>query len=352
MRSLPAMTLALAVAVVLAGCQAQEPAGSPSPASGSPSSSVPPGGLQADVFVSGLTIPWAVGSKRIEQDGSVAHDPGEWPGFPVNAIRLWDTRTAWLHLEPADDEWDFSTLDAHLTKAAGEGVDDVTLVLASTPRWAAVRETPEDAPWLGPGSASPPADVDQWRQYVRTVATRYVGRIHHYEIGNEPNLLTFWNGTVEEFAELVRIAAEEIAAADPSATILANAGLVRRPGDLDALDTWLAPVAGSPLIDAVTVHFYPKAAELPQLPGLMAQARDRLGANGFDGVPMWVTEVNVQDGSSMSVPEQESAVGDLTAQVEEAGFDRAYWYAWTALGPLNLIQLAPGTVGAKALVAG
>jgi hypothetical protein len=130
---------------------------------------------------------------------------------------------------------------------------------------------------------------------------------------------------------------------------MVNAGLVRRPADLDALETWLAPVAGSTLIDAVSVHVYPKAADLPQLPDLLAQARERLVASGFGGVPLWVTEVNVQDGSSMADPEQGSAVGDLTAQVEEAGFARAYWYAWTDLGPLNLIQLAPGTVGARSL---
>ena len=260
--------------------------------------------------MSGLTIPWAVGGERIERDGTAAHDPGEWPDFPVRAIRLWDTRTTWLHLEPADDQWDFATLDAHLAKAAQEGVDDVTLVLAGTPRWASVRETADDAPWLGPGSASPPKDMEQWREYVRTVATRYAGRIDHYEIGNEPNLLTFWNGTVREFSDLVRSATEEIRSADPSATVIVNAALLRRPADLEALDTWLAPLAGNGMIDAVSVHVYPRAADLPRLPELLEQARARVGAAGFGDLPLWVTEINVQDGSSMAGPDQESAIGD------------------------------------------
>ena len=204
-----------------------------------------------------------MGGERIRRDGTTGNDPGEWPAFPVQATRLWDARTTWLHLEPADDQWAWTTLDAHLAKAEREGVDDVTLVLASTPRWAATRVTPDDAPWLGPGSASPPRDIEQWREYVGTVAQRYAGRIDAYEIGNEPNLATFWNGTPAQYAELVTVAAREIRQADPDATIAVNAGLVRRPDDLPALATWLGPAlrqAGSAAagtagagVDVVTV---------------------------------------------------------------------------------------------------
>lgn len=350
MRRLPAFATVLVVAVLVSACQWQsaQPPLAPAATVATEQSTTGPTTQQAG-FVTGLNVPWAVGGKRIERDGTTRHDTGEWPDFPVSAIRLWDTRTAWLHLEPADDQWDFATLDAHLAKAEQEGVDDVTLVLAGTPRWAAVRETPDDAPWLGPGSASPPADLEQWREYVRTVASRYAGRIDHYEIGNEPNLLTFWNGTADEFADLVRIAAGEIDAADPAATVIVNAGLVRRPADIKALDAWIGPVAGSDLIDVISVHVYPTTDRLAQLPELLAGARAALAASGFAEVPAWVTEVNVQDGSMMTDAGQESVIGSITAQIEDAGFVRAYWYAWTDLGPLNLIQLAPGTAGARAL---
>jgi hypothetical protein len=298
-------------------------------------------------FVTGLTIPWAVGGERIRRDGSKGNDPGEWPAFPVEATRLWDARTTWLHLEPADDRWMWTTLDAHLAKAEREGVGTVTLVLASTPRWAARRTTPVDAPWLGPGSASPPRDMEQWREYVRTVAERYRGRIDGYEIGNEPNLATFWNGTPAEFAELVQVAAQEIRQADPDATIAVNAGLVRRADDLPDLATWLAPALEEADVDVVTVHVYPSVAQVGRVIDLLVATRQEL--SGITDLPAWVTEMNVRDGSALPPVEQRAVVEDLPRAVEAAGFDRAYWYAWTDLGPENLIQFAPGTPGARAL---
>lgn len=319
---------------------ATQPSGSASPGPSAPDAA--PAG-----FVTGLTIPWAVGGERIRRDGSKGNDPGEWPPFPVQATRLWDARTTWLHVEPADDQWAWTTLDAHLAKAEQEGVDDVTLVLGGTPRWAAVRTTPDDARWLGPGSASPPRDIEQWREYVRAVTERYRGRIDVYEIGNEPNLLTFWNGTPDEFADLVRVATEEIRRADPDATVAVNAGLVRRPDDLPALATWLGPAVQAADVDVVTVHVYPSVPQVGRVIDLLVATRKELAR--ISDRPVWVTEMNVRDGSSLPPDEQQRAVADLPRAVEAAGFERAYWYAWTDLGPQNLIQFAPGTPGAVTL---
>lgn len=335
---------ALALVLTLAACSAP-PSDAPQPESTRPTSPAP----TSAAFVTGLTIPWAVGGERIRRDGTKGNDPGEWPPFPVQATRLWDARTTWLHLEPADDQWTWTTLDAHLAKAEREGVDDVTLVLASTPRWAAQRTTEDDADWLGPGSASPPKDLDQWREYVHTVAEHYRGRITTYEIGNEPNLTTFWNGTPQEYAELVAAASQEIRQADPGATIAVNAGLVRRADDLPDLATWLAPALERADVDVATVHVYPSVAQIDGVIDLLVATREELSR--LTDLPLWVTETNVRDGSALPPDEQARVVTDLPRAVEAAGFDRAYWYAWTDLGPQNLIQFAPGTPGARALSA-
>lgn len=339
------------IGVALAGCtSSDEPHGAGTPASAPATTpATPDPSIVAVPFVTGFTIPWAVGLEGGLRNGTKGNDPGEWPTFPVAATRLWDTRTTWLHLEPADDQWSWTTLDSHLAKAEQRGVDDVTLVLASTPGWAAVRTTPDDAPWLGPGSASPPRELDQWREYVRTVAERYRGRIAVYEIGNEPNLLTFWNGTAAEYAQLVQVAAEEILAADPDATVAVNAGLVRRANDLPALTTWLGPAVEAAQVDVVTVHVYPSVAQVEGVIDLLVAARRELAA--ITDAPAWVTELNVRDGSSLPADEQGDVVAGLGRAVEAAGFARAYWYAWTDLGPESLIQFAPGTPGARALSA-
>ncbi len=341
MRLTPLLTAV--TAMLLAGCTAMavpsEPARPAAPA-------VERGAGQ---FVTGLTVPWAVGGVRAERDRSVGYFPGEWPDSRLAALRLWDTYTTWANLEPAPGEWRLWRLDGFVDKARREGTPDITLVLGGTPRWAATRIDPADASWIGPGSASPPASLAAWREYVTTIATRYRGRITAYEIGNEPNLRMFWNGTPEEFAELVSIAADAIEQADPAALVVANVGLVRRPGDVGRLATWLRPVAAVAGVDVLSVHVYPRAATIDSAAGLLAATAGTVGSLDPRERPVWVTEVNVTNGATLPGRRQADAIDALTSQMADAGFARAYWYAWTDLGPPGLIPIHSGTPADAAL---
>jgi hypothetical protein len=357
MRRLPAIAILAVAAALLSACQSQvaQPPPSEQQASAqqpsSPPSTIAPQPVpQPAGFVTGLNIPWAVGAMRYDRDGSIEYHPGDWPDFPVEAIRLWDTRTAWLNLEPANDRWDFRRLDRFVAKARANGTTDITLVLAGTPRWAAGRVSDDDAAWLGPGSASMPKQLAEWREFVTTVAAKYRGVITAYEIGNEPNLATFWSGTRRAYAAYIQTAAAAIRAADPAATIVAGGPVVRDITDLPVIEKWLGPVmarAGDDL-DAVAVHLYPKATERGATAELVAATKGALDAV-TGGLPAWVTEVNVTDGATLTRSQQAVTVTTLTTQIDDAGFERAYWYAWTDLGPEDLIQLWPGTAGARAL---
>ena len=314
----------------------------------SPQAATTPDG--AESVTVGWTIPWAIGGERIRRDGTRGNDPGEWPPFAVDAVRLWDTRTAWLNLEPRDDAWHWIELDAHVAMAEERGVEHVSLVLAGTPRWAALRETADDAPWLGPGSAAPPSDPREWSEYVATVARRYSGRIDAYEIGNEPNLTTFWNGTPEQYADLVRRAAQEIHRADSRATVVVNAGLIRRPSDVAELQRWLAPIARdqrlAEQVDVISLHFYPGRLAIDDARALLGQATDTLDRLGLGAHPRWITEANVRNGAGMTGPQQRRAIDTLTEDARQRGFSRLYWYAWTDLGPPDLIPFVPGSPAA------
>jgi hypothetical protein len=315
---------------------------------------IPPGQIEGNLPVAalGLNIPWAVGGDRIERDGTRGIFGGEWPNVPFRGLRLWDTRTAWLNLQPARDQWNFAQLDSLVQKATENGITDVTLVLGGTPQWAASKVAATDAPWMGPGSASMPASMDDWRTYVDTVVRRYQGRITSYEIGNEPNLLTFWSGTPEQYSQFVLTAAQAIRAADPKATILVNGALVRGKSDLAAIGTWLAPLAaagGTNAVDAVSVHFYPMASKLGDDEKMLAAMNDQLAAAGWSDLPKWITEVNIRSGSAMASADQKQAVATLAQQMLDNGFERAYWYAWTDLGSLDLIQFQPFTPGSVGL---
>jgi hypothetical protein len=65
----------------------------------------------------GLHVPWAIGAPAINRDGKLTERNPEYPNFPFDTVRLWDTRTAWLNLESEQDQWDFSNLDSHIDQA-------------------------------------------------------------------------------------------------------------------------------------------------------------------------------------------------------------------------------------------
>ena len=280
----------------------------------------------------GWHVPWAVGGPRLAHDGSLYQHPGEWPAFDVEAIRLWDTRTAWLNLQPRPDLFDFSHLDAHLERAEAAGVDHITLVLAGTPRWAATREMPSDAPWLGPGSAAPPTDVEDWRGFVTAVTERYRGRIHAYEIGNEPNLPQFWSGDYQQLATLVHEAADIIRAQDPQARILAPAPLITELRDVvHARELWANLIPGS--VDTLSFHYYPRSPRsIEYLPAIVRHLKRAAQQHGFSGAQLWITEAN---------PGASATAADIAAMERtagRAGINRWYWYAWMQRESWDLLE--------------
>ena len=304
-----------------------------------------------------LTIPWAVGGLRIERDGSKKVFPGDWPTMPVASMRIWDARTAWLNIEPAQGQWDFSRLDAFVAKAQAHGTKHILLTLGGTPTWAAKQVRPTDAAWLGAGSASPPKHWSDWAEFVGKVAQRYKGRIDAYEIWNEPNSITYWSGTNAQWAKLVSVASQAIGKADPSASIAIGAFATSPAKTLDkiqpmfaALQTQQANTEAKP--SAISFHWYPTRVQL--LSGVSSIAntiRADAAQGGLKNVPLWITEMNVRNGVELSPEIVETAMQSMTNSAKAAGIQRTWWYAWTDLGPPDLIQIYDGTPAARWLKA-
>jgi polysaccharide biosynthesis protein PslG len=84
-------------------------------------------------------------------------------------------------------------------------------------------------PWARPGlewPATPPQNLDDYGDFVESVARRYRGRVQHYQIWNEPNLTSEWGHrpvSAAEYVDLLRIAHERIKRADPEAYVISAA---------------------------------------------------------------------------------------------------------------------------------
>lgn len=256
-----------------------------------------------------------------------------WPTAPFATWRLWDARVAWPSLQPARGQWTWDELDRLIGLAEAHRVQPL-LPLGLTPAWASAR--PRERSAYGPGQAAEPADLDDWRRYVEAVVGRYAGRVHIYEIWNEPNLKDFYSGSVEDMVRMCRDAREVIKRADPRNLIVSPAATQAQ--GVAWLDRFLA-AGGADCFDVVGFHFY----VLPEPPERMiervADVRRVMAIHGIADRPLWNTEAGWYIAARQPAVARESrmVLGDAAAAAVVAralvlarasGIERFYWYAW------------------------
>lgn len=242
--------------------------------------------------------------------------PSPWPSVPIPAWRLWDADVAWPDLEPARGQWRFERLDSYITMAQQHGTT-VLLPLAMTPLWAAAR---------GQVSAEP-RDFEDWRTFVRTVVTRYKGRIQAYEIWNEPNL-DFWTGRTDQLVALTKEAYEIIHSVDPNAILVSPSATAAHGVP------WLAEFlrqGGGQYVDVIGFHFYVEPHNLApedMLP-VIQSVEHVLSENGLANKPLWNTETGWLRPAKFDSDELAAAfLARALILSWTAGVQRFYWYAW------------------------
>lgn len=264
-----------------------------------------------------------------------------WPTVPFGSWRLWDTYVTWPLLEPSPGRWVFGPLDKMVADAELHRVN-VLMPLAHSPRWASAR--PDEPGAYAPGSVAEPAQIEDWRNYVRTVGTRYKGRIKEYEVWNEPSDRTHYSGTVEKLVELTCEASRILKAIDPSIRIVSPAS-AGAGGHIQYLDKFLA-AGGAGCIDVVAHHFYvPRHGPEAMVP-LIREVKAVMQKNGVGKLPLWNTETGWWVANTDGVPAPANitkggwrkldAGQEFGAVIQRAfllsraeGVERMYWYQWT-----------------------
>ncbi len=160
--------------------------------------------------------------------------------------------------------------------------------LTYTPQWASSSpNSPGDLP-TSLGYAGEPKDMDDWRTFVRTVATRYKGKIHVYEIWNEPDRKQDWVGSVDTLVTMTRDASKILKEIDPSITVLGPCPETH-PGGIKWLNEFLSK-GGGQYLDAITYHFYvPNGTPEDMLP-VIQSVKAVMAQNGVGNKPLWNSE--------------------------------------------------------------
>lgn len=238
-----------------------------------------------------------------------------WPAINFFGLRL--TASLWKVVEPEPGHWDFRRLDRQVAMAQAHG-KELLLVLGSTPSWAAGRAG--DASCCKPGTAAAgraAANLNDWRNYVAAVASRYKGRVRYYELGPDARHKRLFSGTMSQLVDMNRIAYQTIKAVDTGAAVVS-------PGIADPvyLEKYLA-AGGGEAADIIGFHFVlaPRAPE-SMLPAISI-VRALMVKYGVSQKPLWNTEARWR-------PALDALATTHTEERAQAWLARAYVLSWAA----------------------
>ncbi|MBK7216658.1 MAG: hypothetical protein IPH95_06230 [Candidatus Promineofilum sp.] len=262
---------------------------------------------------------------------------------PAAADRLGATwtraRFQWAEVQPdGPAQWepplDDEALDAEL--AAGR---EVVGLLIGIPDWA------RDRRGLPRGLSLPAGDPDNtWGVFVAEAVGRYAGRIDRWIIWNEPDIDDpdapghTWDGDIEQFAQLQRVAYLAAKEANPDAVI--HLGAFTYFWDPGYFDRFLDVLAADPdaaandfYFDAATAHLYfqPNAVY-----NVLYAFRQVMADHGLDK-PIWLVETNAPPMNdpywvvpnwtlAVSLGEQAAFIPQALAAALSAGAERVAVY--------------------------
>ena len=158
----------------------------------------------------------------------------------VNALGLgWmKQQVRWEEIEISQGEYNWAKLDLVLPIASEYGFKVLVSVVAA-PDWA--REPGADLTEDGP-----PANLDDFANFLTAMMTRYPGHIHAVEVWNEPNLKREWASPegldAARFVDMMRIAYSTIKNIDPGVIVVSGAlsptggYVVPETGEVTAID--------------------------------------------------------------------------------------------------------------------
>lgn len=270
---------------------------------------------------------------------------------------------SWKLYQPESDRFDdfrWRELDGLVAAAEREGMK-LMLSVAKAPEWS--RNTSE--------LDGPPADFSNFQAFMTYIASRYRGRVHAYELWNEPNLQREWNGMpldANTFVNLIQAGANGVRQVDSEVILISGAPATTGINDgVTAIDdrVFLQSMLTSGVtdyVDGIGAHPYgwanppdstftnpdtsiPSHNNHPSFFFLdtLQDYRQILEQAGHSDIPIWATEFGwgSYDGLGIPPPEGISYMANVTEQQQAQYTLRAFELAnqndWQ--GPMILWNL-------------
>jgi hypothetical protein len=265
------------------------------------------------------------------------------PGF--SRIKLY-----WDIIQPeGPDDWQPSNVPDPLVDADLAAGREVVGLIVRTPAWARDPDHPGNEA-THPGLKDVP-DMDAWGRFVRRLVEQYDGRISRWIIWNEPDVWnpdhpgSTWNGSEEDYFELLKTAYFNIKAVDPSMKVYLAGFTYWWDKEYDRqqyLSRLLEIIANDPAaaengfyFDGVIYHLYYKPQ---QVYDILTEVRATLDENGLTEKTIWLNETNAPPSSDplepphreprfkASLAEQSTFMIQVHAMAFAAGAERVQVY--------------------------
>ncbi len=192
----------------------------------------------------------------------------------------------WNAIEPQRGQYKWAFWDMLVEEAERADIQLIPYV-AYTPEWAAGNP---DQFWK-----RPPTDPKLYAEFMYAIASRYRGRIHSWEIWNEPDITEYWMGDVDGFAEMVKLAAASIRRAAPDVTLVLG-GMSKGPSVF--FRQLVEKHHVERYVDVVAMHGYPESwlEERAETVGQSwTSEMNRLVANDGSRRDFWLNEIGYAD---------------------------------------------------------
>ena len=300
---------------------------------------------------------------------------------PIGALGHAST-LAWGFIEKSPNTYDFSAFDTYVNDAVQNGLVDsngvaqVTITFGDTPQWAAADTSNCTAFNATVVCPSPPADLNDWMNFVQTVVSHYNGstapHVKYYELWNEASSPNFWTGTIPDLVNLASIAFP-IVHQDPFSQLLTPSvsGPAEGSGSNNGLTfmTNYLQAGGNKFADGGTFHGYVAKTNggnislfpLPEQDSTSgcSSGQDCFGSiitkqtmfrqvfdnNGLKGKPMLDTEGSWGVNANLPDPNEEAAWVAQWLILQAAYYpkiNQVVWFTWGSPAGSGQLEASPG----------
>lgn len=221
--------------------------------------------------------------------------------LPIAWVRPCFGPFIWNNIEPTQGGgYDFGTTDARVKDAQDKGLHILATIWPFAgwdqeyweQQYGEPEGTKEGAEYGIPNSRRKPYHMDAYRQFVQAIVERYDGDgendmpglkypIKYWEAANEPSHSEYFEGTMDDYFDLLQATYEAVKSADSDAKVLMGGPA---PVSMHEFFNELIELGGGAYFDIANMH------ELPGEVGNSAVFINELLENHGIKRPIWVTE--------------------------------------------------------------